>query len=467
MIQPILDTIFVLLFYLVGIAGATHALLKAREPRSALIWVAICLFLPILGTLCYAIFGINRVKKVTQSWHSYGFSQVLKGVHHDQPKKRVKLPAEYKDLLDSGNAFLKTAICTGCKISPLFDAEEAYPAMLKAIREAKESLFLVSYIFSSSAWGHEFVKALADAVARKVEVKVLIDGLGVLYTWPFTYRQLKKRGVPVRLFLSPFHSLRGFLFLNMRNHAKILVVDGKLGFTGGMNITAKPLHDLHFQCEGSIVGTLQDVFLNLWYFARREKETPRLLFYDDSIKGEAVVRGIDSGAYRDFPSIAYRLIAAIGAAKEHIRIMTPYFVVGQVMASALMLARFRGVEVEIILPEKNNLSFVKGATEALLPSLLKQGIQFYYRQGAFAHTKIAMIDDRFVCLGSSNLDTRSFLLNFEFNLEVYDEALAHQLIQHFESVKQDSRLITVKSLQDQSAVIKFRNALCKLFSPYL
>ncbi len=467
MIQPIFATLFVLLFYLIGIAGAAHALLKAREPRSALIWVTICLFLPLLGTLCYTLFGINRMKKVTQRWHSYGFSQILRAGHHRWAPNIVKLPAEYESLLYSGNAFLKTAICTGCKISPLFDAEEAYPAMIKAIRDAKESIFLVSYIFSSSALGHEFVEALADAVARKVEVKVLIDGVGVLYTWPLTYRQLKKRGIPVRLFLSPFHSLRGFLFLNMRNHAKILVMDGKLGFTGGMNITAKALHDVHFQCEGSIVGTLQEVFLNLWYFAHLEKETPRFLFYDDSVKGNAIVRGIDSGAYCDFPSIAYRLLAAMGTAKKHIRIMTPYFVVGQIMASALMLARFRGVEVEIILPEKNNLSFVKGATEALLPSLIKQGVQFYYRQGAFAHTKIAIVDDCFVCLGSSNLDTRSFLLNFEFNLEVYDEVLAHSLIQHFESIKQNSRFITAKSLQAQSFVIKFRNALCKLFSPYL
>lgn len=462
----LLETLVVIAFYILGIAGAVHALLKAREPRSALIWMVICLFIP-LGFLLYVIFGVNRVKKVTQSWHSHGFSDINQGESEERKTLSSNIPPPYANWIESGDHLLRTPIRRGCQINPLFDGEQAYPAMLEAIRNAKDSVFLMSYIFSNKGYGAQIIEALAEAVQRKVEVKVLIDGIGVLYTWPSTYRKLKQRHVPVRLFLSPFQSLRGFLFLNLRNHAKILTVDGKVGFTGGMNILDEPIHDLHFKCEGPIVGTLQDVFLNLWYFAAHEKERPRVIFYDDDPKGEALVRGVDNGPYQDFPHILLRLLEAINEAKTHVRIMTPYFVVGTPVSAALINAHFRGVDVEIILPEENNLSFVKGATEATLPLLIKYGIKVYYRQGEFAHTKVAVVDDIYVFLGSSNLDTRSFLLNFEFNLEVFDKKLAGELIEHFATIKKNSRRITNAWLQKRGFIIKLRNAVCKLFSPYL
>jgi cardiolipin synthase len=280
----------------------------------------------------------------------------------------------------------------------------------------------------------------------------------------------------VHLFLFPFSSIRGVRYLNLRNHTKLLIVDGKVAFTGGMNIHedndaqigAEPLiHDLHFKLQGPIIGGLQDVFLNLWYFATGWKQTSRLLFYDDSMKGQALARGIANGPYQDIPAIQVMLNAAINNAQRHIRIMTPYFIVGNILGLALISAVMRGVTVEIILPEKNNLSFVKGAVEALVSPLLQLGVKVYYRKGNFAHNKIFVVDDAYVILGSSNLDTRSFALNFEFNVEVYDYDLAHTLISHFENIKKISRPLTAECLQKQNFGIKLRNAMCKLFSPYL
>ncbi len=465
----LLETLIIILYYVVGIAAAIHALLKTREPRSALIWVAICLFVPFFGAIVYAVFGVNRIQKVTQNWHSHGFSHVLNDEMHPEHKSfSTNIPPQFAASIESGDRLLKNHIRRGCKITPLFDGRETYPAMVAAIHNAKESVFLTTYIFDREGMGGEIINALVAAVNRKVEVKVLIDGVGNFYSHPSVYRILKKQHVPVRLYLSPFQSLRGLFFLNMRNHAKIMTVDGCIGFTGGMNIRDEgEMHDLHFKCEGSIVGVLQDVFLNLWHFTKRELERPRVLLYDDALRGNALVRGIDNGPYQDFPHIVLRLLDAIHNAKTHIRIMTPYFVVGNALVAALVSARLRGVDIEVILPENNNLSFVKGATEALLPVFLKYGIKFYYRQGAFAHSKIGIFDEAYVFLGSSNLDTRSFLLNFEFNLEVYDQALAAELIQHFESIKDMSRRITNAWLQHRGFLVKVRNGVCKLFSPYL
>lgn len=464
-----METVFLIGSYVIGISAAIHALLKTREARSALIWVAICLFMPVFGALFYTIFGVNRVKKVSQNWRSYGFSQLY---YDEKAEKYQRLsesyPAQHKNSIKSGDRLLKNQIRFGCKIEPLFDAKAAYPAMIEAIQNAQESVFLMSYIFSSKGMGQDIIQALVDAVRRKVDVKVLIDGVGALYSRPSTYRILQKNGVAVQLFLSPFHSLRGFLFLNMRNHAKIMVIDSKLSFTGGMNIRDEgAMHDIHFKCQGPIVGSLQDVFLNLWYFNRREAGEIHSVFYDDAPRGNALVRAVDNGPYQDYPHVVLRMIQAFNDARAKIRIMTPYFVAGNALVAALISARLRGVEVEFILPEKNNLSFVKGATEALLPTLLKFGVKFYYRQGIFAHNKVLIVDEDYVCIGSANLDTRSFILNFELNLEVYDLSLAGTLIEDFNTVKKASRKITLDWLESRGFIIKLRNAFYRLFTPYL
>jgi cardiolipin synthase len=433
-----LHDIFGFIFYLIGALAAAHAILKAREPRSAVLWLLLCLFLPLLGATLYVLFGINRIKRVTRHWQLHGLTQ--------------------------GD---EQGLISGCKITALIDPEAAYNAMLDAIDSAEKYIFLASYVFAARGAGREFIAALERAVARQVEVKVLIDGVGTLYTLSSTYRKLKRKKIPVRLFLSPLHSFRGFLFLNLRNHTKIMVVDGNIGFTGGMNIVSHQLHDLHFKCEGPVVNLLQDTFWNLWDFTEQKSAPPHGLTSHTEAKGSASVRGIENGPYQDISPIAYSLTAALYRAQKRVQIMTPYFIIDSVLISALINTASRGVNIEVILPEKNNLSFVKGATETLLPLLLKYGIIFYYRQGIFAHSKMVIIDHEYVLLGSSNLDTRSFRLNFEFNLEVYDTLLNAHLSEHFAIIKKHSRPISAVWLQKQSFVVKLRNALCKLLSLYL
>ncbi len=472
------ESLLIFLLYVLGVIGAIHALMKKREPRAALIWVIVCIFFPFFGVLAYILFGVNRVKMVTREWRSHGFCSLTSSTGQAKQSAVCALAEDaiYQPMMKTGDHLLRQVLQHGCQVDCLFDGVQAYPAMLAAIRSAKSCVFLSTYIFGSTGAGAEFVDALAEAVARKVEVKVLIDGIGSLYTWPSIYWVLKKRRVPVHLFLFPFSSIRGIRYLNLRNHTKLLVIDGQVAFAGGMNIhadndapvgTEPKIHDLHFRLQGPIIGELQDIFLNLWYFGTGWKQTPRLLLYDDAPKGNALARGIANGPYQDIPAIQVMLNSAINQAQKHVRIMTPYFVIGNILGLALVGAVLRGVTVEIILPEKNNLSFVKGATEALLSPLLHMGVKAYYRRGNFAHNKIFIVDDVYVILGSSNLDTRSFALNFEMNVEVYDRALAGQLIEHFEAVRAHSQPLTDERLQKQNFVIKLRNAICKLFSPYL
>ena len=474
----VLETIFIVLLYVLGFLGAIHALLKKGEPRSALIWVCVCLFFPFFGVLIYIVFGVNQVQVFTKQWRSKGFSSLKVS----QGKKIVHQDFQLSDFDPAFNSLNRVSeklfaskLSSGCEVKILYDGSEAYPAMLAAINEASTHICLSTYIFGTQGIGQDFIEALYQAKCRGVDVKVLIDGVGALYTWPWPQKKLKALGVPVVLFLPLWQSIKNLRYLNLRNHRKIMIVDGKIGFTGGMNLhednfalsgKTALIHDLHFQVQGPVVGALQDAFLRTWYFINKAVPEEQV-YYDDQEKGEMGARGIATGPYQELPLIPLVLVAAINAAKKHIRIMTPYFVVGLTVSTALVEAALRGVEVELILPEANNLSFVKGATETILPPLLNMGIKVYYRLGNFAHSKIFICDDVYVFLGSANMDIRSFLLNFEFNLEVYSKVLANKLIQHFEVIKKNSREITFLGLQKQNFMIKLRNSICKLFSPYL
>ncbi|MDF2691349.1 MAG: cls [Gammaproteobacteria bacterium] len=475
----ILDWTLAIIVHLAGVIGAVHALMTKKDPRAALGWTIVCVLLPGLGVIIYCMFGINRIKSLAREWKSFGLSRL----HHTnaalprtvgQLPFHCVLPEHYINLIKTGDAILKQPLEVGCELSMLLDGTEAYPRMIAAINNATASVYLSTYIFGATGIGKKFIEALAAAHERGVEVKVLIDGIGVMYSWPSSYYRLRRKKVPVSLFLPPFRSWYYALHLNLRCHAKIMVVDGKLGFTGGMNIhesnycpEGEPLiHDMHFEIKGPVVGQMQDAFLRYWYFSTKQKPK-KIVYYDDTPVGAALCRGIAAGPYQDFPQLQAMLCAAVNCASKRIRIMTPYLILGYPLSSALNSAALRGVNVEIILPEANNLSFVKGASEAMMPALLAHGVNMYYRPGTFAHTKLFIVDDGCAFIGSSNLDTRSFLLNFEYNLEVYDAKFIGKLNEYFDKIKFNSHVITSEWLQSQAFSIKLRNSVFKLFSPYL
>jgi cardiolipin synthase len=473
-------SIFVIIGHTCGVVAGCHALLTKRDPRAALLWTIICLILP-FGFLLYVVFGINKLSGMHRRWSSEGLQ------HLKTLEATFEVPAEsnfehalyqlkaFHDIKVTGDKICKGRISSGCNVQVLYDGTQAYPEMITAIENAKNSIYLSTYIFGATDIGKRFIDALVAAKNRGVEVKVLIDGVGSLYSFPTAYRHLKRQGVNVALYLSPFRSWYNLVHMNLRNHRKILVIDGAYGFTGGMNIHQEnmaqgsedaQIHDLHFRVEGPIIGFLQNVFLKAWYFSVKEP-IKKVVYYDDQPKGAALCRGIASGPHHKFPQIERILIAAINSATDNIRIMTPYFIVSSPLATALTAAASRGVNVEVMMPGSNNLSFVKGACEAILPGLIQYGVKFYYRRGNFAHTKAFLIDDFCSFIGSANIDVRSLYLNFEFNLEIYDQALAKKLITHFEMAKRDALPVTLEYLQSQHFLIRFRNALLALFAPYL
>jgi cardiolipin synthase len=264
--------------------------------------------------------------------------------------------------------------------------------------------------------------------------------------------------------------------INLRNHRKILVVDGQVGFTGGMNIRQacllkerprRPTQDLHFRIKGPVVADLQEAFADDWYFCTREALHGDNWFPKLSPAGTVTARGIADGPDEDFEIFRWTVLGALACAKHSVHIVTPYFLPDSAMISALNLAAMRGVTVDIILPSQSNLPYVHWATFAILWQVLQRGCRVWLTPPPFDHSKMMLVDSCWCLLGSANWDPRSLRLNFEFNVECYDTALAGVL----EGIVQDklahARQITLQEVDSRALPLKLRDGVFRLFTPLL
>lgn len=458
---------------LLSLVCAGHALLRKRDPRSALGWIAVCFLLPGLGALLYLLFGVNRIK--ARARHLRRRWPIPDNSDLDDPVLTADWPSEHFGFIRLSRKVTRRRFVQGNRIELLVNGEEAYPAMLEEIGRARDSVGLCTYIFDSDRVGLQFVNALADAVARGVDVKVLVDGVGETYSRPRISGLLREKGIPTARFM-PWNRWRWVRHLNLRNHRKILVLDGKLAFTGGMNIGVRHLADaddnpkkaldLHFKVRGPVVADVEQAFLEDWSFAtgaNHLRADPLELPW----AGDLWSRVIIDGPNEDFEKLRWMYMAATNAARESVRVMTPYFVPDRELVASMNAAAMRGVNVEIVLPEKSNIPFVSWATDAMLWQVLEHGVQVYRQPAPFAHSKLFVVDDCYAIVGSGNFDARSLRLNFEFNLEIYGEEFVSVLSQHVDQAKARSALLTLPEMDGRPLAIKLRNGFARLFAPYL
>lgn len=462
----------------VSLLSAVHVLLYKRDPRAQLGWLVVCLSLPGIGALIYWLLGVNRVRARAKTWQDERETTLDQARQLEDryavPADATDLPGGFDGLYRLANAVTRRPLLRGNRLQILHNGEAAYPAMLAAIDQAQHQIELATYIFENNAAGHRFAEALTRAAERGVEVRVLVDALGEKYSLPTIASRLKHPGITYAQFL-PFSLDGRGLYFNLRNHGKILVVDHQIGFTGGMNIgdrhcvtlepTAKKVVDIQFQVQGPVVTHLRQAFAENWYFTTGEKLPERSPLPEPV--GEALCRGISAGPDRGFEKLHWIITGALHSARNKVQIMTPYFIPDRTLINALNSAVLRGVEVEIILPQRSNLPFVDWASRTYFWELLQHGVQIFYQPPPFCHSKLFLVDDTLALIGSANLDPRSLRLNFEFNLGVYDAAFSRALSAHFETVRATAETITIESVNHRSLGVKLRDGIFKLFSPYL
>jgi cardiolipin synthase A/B len=466
---------------LFGLASAMHALLYKRDPRSQLGWLLLCLLVPIAGAIAYWTIGVNRIRTRARRWQERGlfdihvddqsFEQASAVLSAQHPKRAATMEA----LLSISRRVTQRPLLRESRVEPLYNGEQAYPAMIEAIREARESVYLCTYIFDTDQAGREFVDALAAAHERGVDVRVLVDAIGERYSYPRVTRLLRKRGVRAARFLPMAPTLRGLRF-NLRNHRKVMIVDREIGFTGGMNLGQRHMvddpknkratADIHFRVRGPAVYSLEEVFLEDWQFATGDAiDWPGIREVVPA--GEALCRGIKDGPNEDFEKLTWILVGALSSARSSVKIMTPYFIPSREIVAGLNAAVLRGIDVELILPARSNLPFVDWATRSMLWEVMQYGVKVHLQPAPFCHSKLLVVDDFYVQIGSANIDPRSLRLNFEFNLEVYDNDLGRELSSHFDEVRSRSHPLDGDELDARSLPVKLRDAIAKLFSPYL
>jgi cardiolipin synthase len=474
---PHLTTAAVLI---VELLAAGHAVLYKRDSRATIGWVGLILLTPLLGAVLYWMFGINRIHRKAKLKRSgvIGAEPVAKT--HVAPSGLVDQTLGHggqhlRPLVDLVGNITRRPLLQGNQIEPLLGGDEAYPAMLQAIDNAKRSITLASYIFDNDRLGKLFVHALSQARQRGVEIRVLIDDIGSRYTFPSIVHALREANIRTETFMRSL--VPGyFAYFNLRSHRKIMVVDGKLGFTGGMNIREGcwlsehpklPTQDVHFRVQGPVVTQLQEVFAEDWAFTTDEPLKGDLWYPSQEEAGAMLARGIALGPDESKGIIGLMLIGAFGVAQRKVSIVTPYFLPDEAIVAALNVAAARGVEVNLVLPQKSNLTTVQWASQATLWQVLEHGCRVWATPQPFDHTKLMVVDGLWSLMGSSNWDARSLRLNFEFDVEIYDAALAARIDNHIDKLRGTAKQITLADVDGRKLPVRLRDGVARLLSPYL
>jgi len=459
-----------------ALAVTMDAVLRKRNVRSVIGWVGLAWLAPLAGSAVYVLFGVNRIRRaaVALNLRAAGAAPPAETTSEHLAATGAAADDNLAGLAKLGRQITGVARLTGNLITPLHAGDEAYPAMLGAIDGATRSITLLTYIFDTDYAGRLFVDALARARQRGVEVRVLIDAVGARYSRSAMLGLLRDAGVRAAAFLPARTQL--IRHTNLRNHRKILVVDGETGFTGGMNIReghmlrrqpASPVACLHFEVRGPVVADMQRVFALDWQFTTGERLSGAPWFTRVGRAGSVVARGIPDGPDEDLSKVLEIILGAIAVARRRIRIVTPYFVPDEVVQWSLQVAALRGVEVDVVVPDRSNIALVDWAMAPQLPFLIDKGCRVFRTPPPFDHSKVFVVDDAWSLIGSTNWDARSLRLNFEYCIECYDATLAARLNALIDEKIARAERMDAGRLRSRPLPIRLRDGLARLLTPYL
>lgn len=515
--------IYSLIYGALLLAGMVHVLLNKHEPRAATLWLVLIVSVPALGLVLYFIFGIDRVsrrvlrKTASNRMIRRGVQEVLEtpaqpgteprpipGVDPRPPPQYQAHPPSPADeapgatlppslTLDPGeigamvvdyasrsvadrvlDRLCDRPLLNGNRIRWMSQGDRVYARMLDTIANARDHIHLETYIFQADRVGRPLIELMAYKAARGVEVRLLIDTIGSTGALWFL-EELARTRVQVAEF-SPLNPFKRGWQINLRNHRKLLLVDGRVAFTGGMNINEKHLvdhplltrvRDYHFQVEGPVVAQLQEWFMEDWHYATGQTLIDRRYFPPVRVRGDVQARLITSGPDNDYEVIYRVFLAAITGAQDRIFIVSPYFVPDAGMISALQLAAAKGVEITVVVPGHSDHPFVTWASRASYEPLLNFGVKIYERKAPFLHAKVMVVDNAWGLIGSANMDNRAFRLNFEANLEVRNEALINTLLKAIQTEINCSVPIDASAFRRRSTLRRLGENTCALAGPLL
>ena len=447
-------------------------LVENRNPVKSIAWILVLIFLPVVGFLFYILVGRKFRKRHMISKRSLLINK------KNNTSDLTELPK--LNLTDSQRSIATLAyrnsdapLHENSKIDIFTDANELYNSIIEDLRKAKHHIHMEYYIFLADNIGSAVMEVLKEKAKEGVTVRVIIDDVGSWQLKKKKIKELRNAGIDVQSFLEvglPYINSR----VNYRNHRKIIVIDGVVGYTGGFNIADRyvkglswgPWRDTHIKIEGSAVLGLQKNFLTDWFFVKRELVEDVTYYPAQEKKGTCLSQIIISGPDMTWESIMQVFTKAFMEAKERIYIETPYFLPPESLITALQTAALCGVDVRLILPMKSDARITLYSTFSYLDQMLKAGIKVYLYQKGFIHSKIVVTDD-IAIIGSANMDFRSFEQNFELSVIMYDAEIAKKMVEIYENDLRSSEEIKKEEWTTRRFSQKIKESLARLFSPLL
>ena len=468
---------FVLAFALIP-----RIVMSRRESGATLAWILAIAFLPYAGAILYFLIGRTRVwrRKRQRKRYRQAFLQALDGLPRtaarcDASNSLPDLPRPAAEIARMGACAAESPLLPGNRLEVLIDANRTYALMEQAIRAAKHHVHVQSYIFRGDDAGTRIRDALCDKAREGVAVRLLVDAVGSHGLRSAFVRPLLDAGGKFGRFM-PVLPLRPHWRPNLRNHRKIVIVDGRIGFAGGLNIgdehrgrkkRFKPWRDTHMRLEGAAVLRLQEVILEDWLFATDEDVIDPAYFPEGEPAGDDLVQIIGSGPDEAHGAIHAVFFTAINEARRKVFITTPYLVPDPAMLMALKSAVWRGVDVRILVPGKSDLPLVRLAGRSYYRELLEAGVKLYEHRPGILHAKTMVVDRAWSTVGSANMDIRSFHLNFEVNVLVSGENMAGQLEDIFLTDVAEARPVALAKVLRKPAGARFLEGLAMVLSPIL
>jgi len=473
-LQILIIIIVVIVFFIL--------VLQNRNPNKTLTWIFAILFIPVVGLILFYFFGKNyRKKRIFTKKGIADFRQTEKLIAWQSDHLLDNLDINNKDIIDKIGIIKlllknnKALLTIWNKVTILNNGTETFPAIFNAIKNAKHHIHLEYYMIEEGIIGNQLKDLLIEKAKQGIEIRLIFDDVG---SWNISNKYIKElinAGIEAHSFI-PVRFPRFAQRINFRNHRKIVIVDGTIGFLGGLNIADRYMYgipdigfwrDTHLMLEGTAVGSLQVVFLTDWQFVTNKLLDNCIYFPRYESKENTLVQIATSGPDSDWESIMQTFFYAIATARRYLYISTPYFIPNESIFTAIKTASLSGVDVKIILPSKSDSKLTFFGSMSYLEELLEANVSINMYNKGFTHSKILIVDDVFSSVGTANMDLRSFDQNFEVNALIYDEKIAKELKSSFMEDLSHCDKLTLEEFKDRPFIKRIAEGVARIFSPIL
>ena len=472
-ISALLSIIFIVLYCITIIGLVLLILLENRNPLKTIPWVIVLIFIPSIGLVFYFFFGRDNRRLRIISRRTY--KRFRKKVYiENQPQDLSVIPANYLPLAKLLNNSTYSAIFCGSDISIFTNGEEKFDALLEDIANAQHHIHLQYYIFTDDKIGNKVKDALIKKAREGVIIRILYDDVGSWDTKNSFFDEIKNQGIDIYPYLKVVFPILTSK-VNYRNHRKIVVIDGKMGYVGGMNIADRYIEgnklglwrDTHFRVTGPGVYGLQASFLLDWYVISNDLVNGKEYYPELQVSSDMKMQIATSGPTSQWRTLMQAYIFCISNAKKYIYIQTPYFLPTDALNQALQMAALGGIDVRLMIPKRSDTRSAQMATFSYIDKMLKSGVKVYLYRKGFLHSKILLVDDALTSFGSSNFDFRSFEHNFEINAFAYQEDFSLKMKELFMQDINSCEEITYPEWRKRPLTRRLSESFMRLFAPLL